>query len=54
MVPNCFYSAISSVRLAGSNSLIHLGGGRGGGFFVFYVLLVFELAQWADETLRIV
>ena len=27
-LPNCFYSAIS-VRLAGSNSLIHLGDGKG-------------------------
>ena len=51
MVPNFFYSAISSVRLAGSNSLIHLGGG--GVELAFYVL-VFELAHWLYETPRIV
>ena len=52
MVPNCFYSATSSVKLAGNNSLIHLGGG--GGEELLHSVIVFELAQWAYETLRIV
>ena len=31
MVPKCFYNSILLVRLAGTNSLIFLGGGPGGG-----------------------
>ena len=38
-IPNCFYSTISSVRLAGSNSFIHWGGGGGGGGGAFCIRL---------------